>query len=188
MIVILTITWFYTPKKTNARRLHRSISICGTFIMVWATMRIKAQRHYPVLKTETRKSLGTAFGPQRHAGFTLLEILIALSVLAIALTAIWKLHSQTLSMHETIRFHTLAPFLAQQKLAELEMQPELQQVSHQGDFGPDYPAYLWKLTLDSVQSGEWKKMNTEFHRLDLVITDSRAGLDYPVRTYRVKRP
>ncbi|MGD9972323.1 MAG: prepilin-type N-terminal cleavage/methylation domain-containing protein [Desulfatirhabdiaceae bacterium] len=143
---------------------------------------------FPVLKTETRKDLRTASGSERHAGFTLLEILIALSVLAIALTAIWKLHAQTLSMHETIRFHTLAPFLAQQKLAELEMQPELNQISHQGDFGPDYPAYLWKLTVDPVQSGEWKKLNSDFHRLELIITDPRADLDYPVRTYRLKQP
>jgi general secretion pathway protein I len=122
-----------------------------------------------------------------HAGFTLLEILISLSVLAIALSAIWKLHSQTLSMNEMIRFRTLSPFLAQQKLAELEMQPDLNMVSNQGDFGPDYPAYIWKFTVEPIQSNEWKKMNTDFHRLDLVITDPRAGQDYHIRTYRYTR-
>ncbi|MFZ3044857.1 MAG: prepilin-type N-terminal cleavage/methylation domain-containing protein [Desulfatirhabdiaceae bacterium] len=122
-----------------------------------------------------------------HAGFTLLEILISLSVLAIALSAIWKLHSQTLSMNEMIRFRTLSPFLAQQKLAELEMQPDLNMISNQGDFGPDYPGYIWKFTVEPIQSNEWKKMNTDFHRLDLVIMDPRAGQDYHIRTYRYRR-
>jgi prepilin-type N-terminal cleavage/methylation domain-containing protein len=44
-------------------------------------------------------------------GFTLMEVMVALSVVAIALMAIYRMHSQTLFMDARGRFDTVATLL-----------------------------------------------------------------------------
>ena len=54
----------------------------------------------------------------KDSGFTLLEILVAISIISIALIAVYRLYTQTLSMHQFQIFNTQAPMLAQKKMAE----------------------------------------------------------------------
>lgn len=84
----------------------------------------------------------------RHKGFTLLEVLVAMAILTIALTSIFKLHGQTMVMSGKARFLTLAPQLAQAKLAEIEGQPFEDIGDGSGDFGKDHPNYQWKLSIE----------------------------------------
>ncbi|MDD4463956.1 MAG: type II secretion system protein, partial [Desulfobacterales bacterium] len=59
--------------------------------------------------------------PQRMAsGFTLLVIMVALGILAIVLTAVLRMHSQTLFVDRQAKFNTIAVLLAQEKLAQIE--------------------------------------------------------------------
>ena len=53
-------------------------------------------------------------------GFTLLEIMIAVAIMAIAITAILNLHSQSLTMNIAKNFHIQAPLLARKIIAEWE--------------------------------------------------------------------
>ena len=53
-------------------------------------------------------------------GFTLMEVMVALSVVAIALMAIYRMHSQTLFMDARGRFDTVATLLMSQKLADID--------------------------------------------------------------------
>jgi len=60
--------------------------------------------------------------PLRHLkfslGFTLLEVMVALAVMSIVLVSVYRMHSQSLTMNTAARFYTLAPMLAQGKMAE----------------------------------------------------------------------
>ena len=86
-----------------------------------------------------------------RAGFTLLEVMIALSVVAIALVSVYKLYSQNLLMAESQRFYSLAPLLAQEKLAELEMDGSQAPPSGTGTFGSDFPQFSWEIDSTEVQ-------------------------------------
>ena len=52
----------------------------------------------------------------RHSGFTLIEVLVALAVLAIALAGIMRVTSQAISTSYTLRERNLALWVAQNRL------------------------------------------------------------------------
>ena len=54
----------------------------------------------------------------RQRGFTLIEVLVALAVLAIALSAIMRALSQSIDMSASLRDHNVALWVAQNRLAE----------------------------------------------------------------------
>lgn len=86
---------------------------------------------------------------QRLAGFTLLEVMIAIAILAIALTSLFGSQSQSLSLAIEARFNTTAAFLAQEKFAEYEAGlAEL--TSGEGDFGDDFPGFTWKMSVENA--------------------------------------
>jgi general secretion pathway protein I len=78
-----------------------------------------------------------------EGGFTLLEVMLAMSILAIALVAVFQSQSQSISMMARSRFDTAAPLLAQAKMAEIEAVSSADLTSDSGDFGDDYPGYSW---------------------------------------------
>ncbi len=55
-----------------------------------------------------------------HDGFTLLEVMIAIAIIAIALTSVLKLHTQTVAMNMASNFYAKAPLLTQKILSEWE--------------------------------------------------------------------
>lgn len=58
---------------------------------------------------------------QDHRGFTLVEVLVALAVLAIALTAIVRTMGQAIDATTTLRERNIALWVAQNRLAEHQM-------------------------------------------------------------------
>ncbi len=56
---------------------------------------------------------------RRATGFTLLEVMVAMAIMAIVLVSVYRMHAQTLAMNTANRFYTQAPMLAQGKLAQL---------------------------------------------------------------------
>jgi type II secretion system protein I len=91
-------------------------------------------------------------------GFTLMEVMIAMAILAIALVAVFQLHSQSISMSTESRFMTTAALLAQSKMVEVEAASTLTNHSEDGDFGPDYPQYTWRLEVGDTQLTQFKKI------------------------------
>lgn len=53
-----------------------------------------------------------------NRGFTLIEVLVALAVLAIALSAVMRTLSQSIDMSASLRDHNVALWVAQNRLAE----------------------------------------------------------------------
>lgn len=56
--------------------------------------------------------------PLKEKGFTLLEVMVAVTIMAIAFTAVLSVHSQTVSMNIASNFHTKAPLLAKKIISE----------------------------------------------------------------------
>ena len=93
-----------------------------------------------------------------NAGFTLLEVMIAMAILAIALVAAFQSQSQSISMSGQARFLTTASLLAQGKMAELEALKPESVASDSGDFGEDYPDYAWQVEVADTGQESLRKI------------------------------
>ncbi len=103
---------------------------------------------------------------RNKGGFTLLEVMVAMSILAIGLVAVFQMQSQSVSMSSESRFRTTAALLAQQKMTEVETARKLDNRNEQGDFAPDYPEYGWSLTIMDTQINKLKRIDvTVFNKL-----------------------
>ena len=124
---------------------------------------------------------GTAFG------FTLLEVMIALAVMAIVLVSVYRMHSQSLTMNTEARFYTLAPLLAQNKMAELEMLSANGFPEDSGDFGEQHPGYSWRTSLVDVSSEVLGEVANDLKQIDLTISFNDGQFSHSLRTYRFHR-
>ena len=113
-----------------------------------------------------------------------MEVLVALSVVAIALTAIYRMHSQTLFMDEISRFDTVATMLARQKLADLETIDLADFNGDSGDFGDTQPGYAWQIQTENVESDLFKDDGPILKRFQISITRSETESQFTLTTYR----
>jgi len=70
-------------------------------------------------------------------------VMVAVSIIAMALVAALGSQSQSVSLASEAKFATTAAFLAQLKMAEFETKNPQDLVSESGDFGDDFPDYYW---------------------------------------------
>ncbi|HSO19920.1 MAG TPA: prepilin-type N-terminal cleavage/methylation domain-containing protein [Desulfosarcina sp.] len=117
-------------------------------------------------------------------GFTLMEVLVALSVVAIALTAVYRMHTQTLFMDESGRFDTVATMLARQKLADLETIDLAEVNTDSGDFGQTQPGYAWQIQTENVDSALFKEDGPILKRIQISITRNDEEARFTLTTYR----
>ncbi|MDO9042194.1 MAG: prepilin-type N-terminal cleavage/methylation domain-containing protein [Desulfocapsaceae bacterium] len=124
----------------------------------------------------------------KHGGFTLLEVMIAISLLAIALTTLFGSQSQSVSLGSTTKFNIQAPFLAQQKLAEFTRTTD-RLASDSGDFGDKFPGYQWKIETEDANleaSQILSKLEDTFQRVTLTVSWGDNHYVYQVQSYLLK--
>ncbi len=118
-------------------------------------------------------------------GFTLLEVMIAVAVLAIALAAVLGLQSRSLSLAAESRFHTTAALLAQGKMAEMAVTGMGNLASDSGDFGDVFAGYAWRVSVQNADLPGLEKMKGRLKRIDLEVTCGEGELySYDIRLYR----
>jgi len=122
---------------------------------------------------------------KREKGFTLIEVMVALSIITIALVTVLNLQSQGLSLAAEAKFNTNISLLARSKIAEIKsMDPEMLS-SDYGDFGPDYPEFSWEVSVyDAVLDPPLDEL--EFLK-QIEITVSWEGSEQPQYTHRFYR-
>jgi general secretion pathway protein I len=102
-------------------------------------------------------------------GFTLLEIMIAVAIIAIALTALLGSQSQSVYFANSAKFETMATLLAQSKMSELVLEDSFSLSSNSGDFGDDFPGYVWEATVNDIVI-EGIDVSDYLKQIDLVVT------------------
>jgi len=125
-----------------------------------------------------------AQGLQPQRGFTLLEIMAALSILAIVLVSVYKLHAQTIAMNNEVRFYATAPMLAQLKMAEVESESPEDWGDDSGDFGDEFPNYRWNIVIDDVESTALGNIAQDLKKIDLLISFNNNEFTYSLRNYK----
>ncbi len=122
---------------------------------------------------------------QKASGFTLLEVMIATAIIAIALVAALGSQSQSLSLANEAKFATTVAFLAQKKMAELEVQDGKDLSSDSGDFGEDFPGYRWESEVDDATWEGSENMSDHVKKIDLTVYRAEGdGLKYRLSLYR----
>ena len=121
----------------------------------------------------------------KTSGFTLLEVMIAMAIIAIALTAVLGSQSQSLSLAGEAKFSTTVSFLAQSKIAEIESEKPEDLTSNSGDFGEDFPGYRWDLRIDDAAFDEPEGVSDHLKQIDLTISwEEHDQYKYSLRQYR----
>lgn len=118
-------------------------------------------------------------------GFTLLEVMIAVGLIAIALTALLGNQSQSVSLANEAKFNTSAAFLAQSKLAEIEAIPAGDLNDDNGDFGDEFPGFRWAVTVNDVKLAEAEEVADYLQQVDLaLIWGDQGQYKYYVRYFQ----
>lgn len=122
----------------------------------------------------------------KYSAFTLLEVMVAMAIIAIALTAVLGSQSQSVSLASESKFNTTAAFLAQGKMAEIEIKKPDDLSDDSGDFGEDFPGYNWKLTIRDIGFDKPKDVSEHLKQIDLSISWGEDALyEYNLRLYRL---
>ncbi len=94
-------------------------------------------------------------------GFTLIEIMVALSVLSISLVILLGLRNRSIALAAKSRHTIEATLLARQKITEISISgfPDLGE--SEGDFGNEYPLYRWRKNVVQTPFEEVREMFLE---------------------------
>ena len=118
-------------------------------------------------------------------GFTLFEVLVALAIMAIVFTSVFRMHGQTISMTGSARFYTLAPMLCQKKISDIEGEHLAETMDETGDFGEAYPGYGWHVVTEKVECNALDdNYPLTLVRIDVTVFLGEEGLSHHIRTYR----
>ena len=107
-------------------------------------------------------------------GFTLIEVMVALSIVALSLTAVAASMGQMIEAANVMRDRTYASWIAQNKIAEMRLanvEPKVSTTT--GDLEYGNTTWEWRAVVSKTQVDN-------FVRVDVSIT--HAGSDYVIRT------
>jgi general secretion pathway protein I len=122
---------------------------------------------------------------QEASGFTLLEVMIATAIIAIALVAALGSQSQSVSLANEAKFATTVAFLAQKKMAELEAADGKDLSSDSGDFGEDFPGYRWESEVDDATLEGSETISDHVKKIGLTVYRAEGdGYQYRLNLYR----
>ena len=127
----------------------------------------------------------TALSKNNGNGFTLLEVMVALSIISIVLVSLLISQSQSVSLQDETKFNTTAALLAQKKISEIETQKGIDLNSSDGDFGDDFPNYAWKIDVQDVSLTGAEKYTRYLKQIDLSIyRGENSRYQYNLRLYK----
>ena len=114
--------------------------------------------------------------------------MIAISIIAIALVALFGSQSRSLSHATEASFNIVASMLASGKLAELEGASAAPN-NDEGDFGEEFQGYTWKLetenaTFDGSDAlAKLEKLESPLKKLELTVLWTGTNFSYTLTYY-----
>ena len=138
-----------------------------------------------MVRPDAEPDTGCFHVPESEKGFTLLEVMVAVAIIAIAFVSLLGSQSQSISIATISRFETTASMLARMKLAEIEIEGFEELSGTQGDFEDDFSDFHWQTEVSELTddvtgitgSGEMLKV------VDLTVSRGNdENMVYRVRT------
>ncbi|MDY6792016.1 MAG: prepilin-type N-terminal cleavage/methylation domain-containing protein [Thermodesulfobacteriota bacterium] len=122
-----------------------------------------------------------------NSGFTLLEIMVATSIIAIVLVSVYRMHAQTIGMNFISRFQTTAPMLAKKVLTEIETKPVDELGDDSGDFTTEFSGYKWRVSVKEVESEALGEITKDLRQIEVTISLNEDEDVYRIRLYKFFR-
>jgi len=123
------------------------------------------------------------FQPSPNSGFTLLEVMVAVLIIATVLVGVMRLQGRTIAMNETFRFYTIAPMLAQAKMSEIISNPDYIDIQSSGECGDEFPSYSWNVESFDIKLEVGDGTHIELKQVNVFISLTNAQLTFPLRQY-----
>ena len=112
--------------------------------------------------------------PRRpKSGFTLLEIMAALAIVAVALVTLLGSHLISLDLAQKHEEQSLAAMLGREMIQDSLTIPYDELISDSGDFGPEHPQIQWKIEVSDADIDNLK---------EVIITIRLPGGDFALGT------
>lgn len=115
------------------------------------------------------------------AGFTLIEVIVAVAIIATGFFAVYNLHLQTIRASNTLRFHLKAPELAKMKISEIDSDME-NLTESTGDFGELNSGYSWKVIPEEITAETAEGIADKLLKYNLEIFNESSS--YTLTVYR----
>jgi general secretion pathway protein I len=96
------------------------------------------------IRTSSSKKRGTPARNGETAGFTLIEVMIALFIVALGFVALLGLHNQNLAMVGRDQDFTLATLIARRLITQMELVEQFPDVGFSSGDLADYPGFRWE--------------------------------------------
>ncbi len=102
---------------------------------------------------------------RRETGFTLIEILVALAIVAVALTAGLRAIAQSTDDATALKQRTLALWVAQNRLADAQLEPALPSVGERSGSAQQAGApFVYRETVSGTP-------NPAFRKIEIIVAD-----------------
>ncbi len=120
-------------------------------------------------------------GHRRYKGFTLIEILVAMAILAIAMGALIQTSGQTAANATYLQARTIGMWVAENRLTELQISPDWIRVgSGNGEIKMAGQSWYWRTIVEKIADVETQ----EFMRGVTVEVRSNPDQDNPSATLK----
>ncbi|WP_457551868.1 type IV pilus modification PilV family protein [Desulfobacula sp.] len=135
-----------------------------------------------ILKTASKYILNL-----NNKGFTLLEVMVSVSIIALILTSLFRMQSATIELATAGKFNSIAQVLAQQLIARIE-NDFVNWSEFEGDFGETFPGFAWvcEITDTSFEELDFisEKNYNNFKKIYIKIIDPSKQRSYKITTWR----
>jgi len=129
--------------------------------------------------------------PRTECGFTLLEVIVALAILAVAFALAMELLANGVRAAKASEDYTQAVLLARQKIAEISVTSSLKESADQGEFGggfrwaseiqplpqeeEDLPAQLYQVRVRVTWPGRRREKSFDLYTLRMAVDEKKLG-------------
>ncbi len=101
----------------------------------------------------------------RYKGFTLLELLIAMAILAVAMGALLQASAQHTVNTVSLRDRAISQWVAANKLTELQLQKELEPVGkREGDVQMANSTWYWRTKVEKVSDKNLRRVEVSVRK------------------------
>jgi len=87
-------------------------------------------------------------------------------------------------MNQAVKFYTLAPLLAQNKIEDLELRTAYESIYDSGVFGDNYPGYRYNISIDDADSEFLGYAAGDLKKIDVTVFTDIEEFSYSLRAYR----
>ncbi len=95
------------------------------------------------------------------SGFTLLEVMVALLIIATSFIVLLHSRNQSVIAADYARRTTIATLLASEKMSEMEQGGVHETGEDAGNFSEDYPEFTWRTTVSDTVYEHIKEIRVE---------------------------